>query len=218
VVGLDIAFHDCGFDIVQMVELEAKYVQTLNLNSLPGKGLENSRAICIDIREFIPTPDLKVDFIIGGPPCQTFSAAGRRAAGVAGTSDARGTLFQEYVRLLKTLQPKGFLFENVYGIIGAQKGEAWALIQTAFKEAGYTIHFRVLDAADYGVPSIENVYLLLVSGKGIIYFLIQLMAQIPLIENLFTQQEKQLKVLIYRMLMRVLEEGTDTCLQIYRPV
>jgi len=150
--GLDIAFHDCGFDIVQMVELEAKYVQTLNLNSLPGKGLENSRAICIDIREFIPTPDLKVDFIIGGPPCQTFSAAGRRAAGVAGTSDARGTLFQEYVRLLKTLQPKGFLFENVYGIIGAQKGEAWALIQTAFKEAGYTIHFRVLDAADYGVP------------------------------------------------------------------
>jgi DNA (cytosine-5)-methyltransferase 1 len=150
--GLDIAFHDCGFDIVQMVELEAKYVQTLNLNSLPGKWLENSRAICIDIREFIPTPDLKVDFIIGGPPCQTFSAAGRRAAGVAGTRDARGTLFQEYVRLLKTLQPKGFLFENVYGITGAQKGEAWALIQNAFKEAGYRIHFRVLDAADYGVP------------------------------------------------------------------
>ncbi len=150
--GLDIAFHDCGFEIVQMVELEAKYVETLKLNSLPGKWLENSKALCIDIREFIPTSELKVDFIIGGPPCQTFSAAGRRAAGVAGTNDARGTLFQEYVRLLKTLQPKGFLFENVYGITGAQKGEAWALIQTAFKEAGYTIHFRVLDAADYGVP------------------------------------------------------------------
>ncbi len=163
--GLDIAFHDCGFEIVQSLELEAKYVQTLKLNSLPGKWLENSQPfdastqlsaqgipLCIDIREFIPTPDLKVDFIIGGPPCQTFSAAGRRAAGVAGTSDARGTLFQEYVRLLKTLQPKGFLFENVYGIIGAQKGEAWALIQAAFKEAGYTIHFRILDAADYGVP------------------------------------------------------------------
>jgi DNA (cytosine-5)-methyltransferase 1 len=150
--GLDIAFHDCGFEIVQSLELEAKYVQTLNKNSLPGKWLENSQPVCIDIREFIPTPDLKVDFIIGGPPCQTFSAAGRRAAGVAGTSDVRGTLFQEYVRLLKTLQPKGFLFENVYGIIGAQKGEAWALIQAAFKEAGYTIHFRILDAADYGVP------------------------------------------------------------------
>lgn len=150
--GLDIAFHDCGFEIVQMIELEAKYVQTLIHNSQPGKWLENSNALCIDIREYAPNPDLKVDFIIGGPPCQTFSAAGRRASGVAGTSDARGTLFQEYVRILKTLQPKGFLFENVYGITGAQNGEAWKEIQTAFKEAGYTIHFRVLDAADYGVP------------------------------------------------------------------
>lgn len=150
--GLDIAFHDCGFEIVQMIELEAKYVQTLIHNSQPGKWLENSSAVCIDIREYSPNPDLKVDFIIGGPPCQTFSAAGRRASGVAGTSDARGTLFQEYVRILKTLQPKGFLFENVYGITGAQNGEAWKEIQTAFKEAGYTIHFRVLDAADYGVP------------------------------------------------------------------
>ncbi|MBD1839334.1 DNA cytosine methyltransferase [Coleofasciculus sp. FACHB-64] len=150
--GLDIAFHDAGFDIVEMVELEAKYVQTLEKNSRSGKWLENSKPICTDIKEFIPSPNLKVDFIIGGPPCQTFSAAGRRASGVAGTSDSRGTLFQEYVRLLKMLQPKGFLYENVYGITGAQKGEAWKEIQNAFKEAGYIIHFRVLDAADYGVP------------------------------------------------------------------
>ena len=150
--GLDIAFHDAGFDIVAMVELEAKYVQTLDKNSQPGKWLENSKPICIDIRKFFPSPDLKVDFIIGGPPCQSFSAAGRRAAGVTGTSDSRGTLFQEYVRILKTLQPKGFLFENVYGITGARKGKDWQEIQNAFKEAGYTIHFRVLDAADYGVP------------------------------------------------------------------
>jgi DNA (cytosine-5)-methyltransferase 1 len=150
--GLDIAFHDCGFEIVQMIELEDKYVQTLEQNSQPGKWLEHSHPLCIDIRDFFPNPNLNVEFIIGGPPCQTFSAAGRRAAGVAGISDARGTLFQEYVRILKTLQPKGFLFENVYGIMGAQNGEAWKQIQTAFQDAGYTIHFRILDAADYGVP------------------------------------------------------------------
>ncbi|MDF5732337.1 MAG: DNA cytosine methyltransferase, partial [Rhizonema sp. PD38] len=150
--GLDIAFHDAGFDIVQMVELEAQYVQTLKKNSMPGKWLENSQPICIDIREFFPTTNLKIDFIIGGPPCQSFSAAGRRASGVAGTSDSRGTLFQEYVRLLKTLQPKGFLFENVYGITGTQKGKDWQEIQNAFQQVGYTIHFRILDAADYGVP------------------------------------------------------------------
>jgi DNA (cytosine-5)-methyltransferase 1 len=119
---------------------------------MPGKWLENAKPICIDIRKFFPSPELEIDFIIGGPPCQTFSAAGRRASGVTGTSDSRGTLFHEYVRLLKTLQPKGFLFENVYGITGAQQGEAWREIQKSFGEAGYKIHFRVLDAADYGVP------------------------------------------------------------------
>jgi DNA (cytosine-5)-methyltransferase 1 len=150
--GLDIGFHDAGFEIVQMVELEAKYVRTLERNSQPGKWLSKVHPTCVDIRKFVPDSHLKVDFIIGGPPCQTFSAAGRRAAGVAGTSDARGTLFQEYVRLLKALQPKGFLFENVYGIIGAQKGEAWRQIQKAFRDAGYRIYFRILDAADYGVP------------------------------------------------------------------
>jgi len=150
--GLDIAFHDAGFEIVEMIELEAKYLQTLQKNSQPGKWLEGSKPICMDIRNYIPAPDFKVDFVIGGPPCQTFSAAGRRAAGVAGTTDSRGTLFQEYVRILNLLQPKGFLFENVYGITGANKGEAWQEIQEAFKEVGYSIYFRILDAADYGVP------------------------------------------------------------------
>ncbi|GAB4464745.1 MAG: hypothetical protein OHK0037_19060 [Elainellaceae cyanobacterium] len=150
--GLDIAFHDAGFEIIEMVELEAKYVQTLQQNSQPGKWLDGSKPICMDIKKYIPSSDFKVDFIIGGPPCQTFSAAGRRAAGVAGTTDKRGTLFQEYVRILKLLQPKGFLFENVYGITGANQGEAWQEIQEAFKEVGYSIYFRILDAADYGVP------------------------------------------------------------------
>jgi DNA (cytosine-5)-methyltransferase 1 len=150
--GLDIAFHDSGFEIVQMVELEAKYIQTLRKNSQPGRWLEGAEPICTDIRDYSPDPDLKIDFIIGGPPCQTFSAAGRRAAGVSGTTDARGTLFQEYVRILKLLQPKGFLFENVYGITGANGGKAWQEVQKAFREVGYSIYFRILDAADYGVP------------------------------------------------------------------
>lgn len=135
-----------------MVELEAKYIQTLQRNSLSGKWLSGAKPICIDIKEYLPTFNFKIDFIIGGPPCQSFSAAGRRAAGVSGITDIRGTLFQEYVRILKTLQPIGFLFENVYGITGANKGEAWQEIQEAFREVGYKIYYRILDAADYGVP------------------------------------------------------------------
>lgn len=150
--GLDIAFHDVGFDIVQMIEMEPKYVETLRVNSRRGRLIEGAKVLCMDIRDYEPEAGLSIDFIIGGPPCQTFSAAGRRASGVPGTSDPRGTLFSEYARILKQLQPTGFLFENVYGITGAQHGLAWKEIQEAFRSVGYSIHSRVLDAADYGVP------------------------------------------------------------------
>lgn len=150
--GLDIAFHDGGFEVLEMVEIEQQFAATLGTNAQQGKMLEGAVARCIDIREYQPPTDRAVDFIIGGPPCQTFSAAGRRAAGVKGTSDPRGTLFEEYVRVLRTLRPVGFLFENVYGMTGAEGGDPWREIQEAFRTAGYSIHFRVLDAADYGVP------------------------------------------------------------------
>ena len=150
--GLDIGFHDAGFSIINMVEVDERYVETLQANCGNGKYFDQAQATCIDIRNFTPKKDLEIDFIIGGPPCQTFSAAGRRAAGVQGTDDDRGMLFWEYVRILKQLSPAGFLFENVYGITGAQNGEAWQQIKEAFANAGYQIFHRILDAADYGVP------------------------------------------------------------------
>lgn len=150
--GLDIGFHDLGFEIIESVEIEPKFCNTLILNSGEGKKFPSSKPNCIDIREYTGDNLGEIDFIIGGPPCQTFSAAGRRQGGVLGTTDARGVLFREYVRLLKKLQPKGFLFENVYGIIGAQNGKAWEEIKNSFSEVGYKLHYRILDAADYGVP------------------------------------------------------------------
>ncbi len=150
--GLDIGFSDVGFNIVQAVEIEKKFCETLDKNSGTGKIFENSRVSCVDIRNFSSEGLGKIDFVIGGPPCQTFSAAGRRANGVLGTTDARGVLFREYVRLLKELSPVGFLFENVYGITGAQGGAAWREILDDFSTVGYKLFYRILDAADYGVP------------------------------------------------------------------
>lgn len=150
--GLDIGFSDAGFDIVESVEIEKKFCATLQLNSGEGRRFNHSKVNCVDIREFSGRELGFIDFIIGGPPCQTFSAAGRRANGVLGTTDARGVLFREYVRLLNELRPRGFLFENVYGLTGAQGGEAWREIQDSFAAAGYTIFSRILDAADFGVP------------------------------------------------------------------
>lgn len=150
--GLDIGFHDVGFEIIESVEIESKFCQTLMLNSGEGKRFEHSKVNCIDIKEYKSDHLGRIDFIIGGPPCQTFSAAGRRANGVLGTTDARGVLFREYVRLLQELSPIGFLFENVYGIIGAQGGKPWEEILQSFSDVGYKLFYRIVDAADYGVP------------------------------------------------------------------
>ena len=150
--GLDIGFSDAGFDIIESVEIESKFCETLLLNSGEGKQFKISKVNCIDIREYTGQNLGEIDFIIGGPPCQTFSAAGRRANGVLGTTDARGVLFREYVRLLEELKPMGFLFENVYGIVGAQGGKAWEEIKSSFLAAGYKLFYRIIDAADYGVP------------------------------------------------------------------
>jgi DNA (cytosine-5)-methyltransferase 1 len=150
--GLDIGFHDAGFTVETAVEIDERFAATLKGNAVSGGYLEGTKVLCGDIRDYHPTQTEQVDFLVGGPPCQTFSAAGRRAAGVQGTQDARGTLFQEYIRLLTLLKPRGFLFENVYGITGAEGGKAWETIRTGFEEAGYRIAYRILDAADYGVP------------------------------------------------------------------
>jgi DNA (cytosine-5)-methyltransferase 1 len=150
--GLDIAFHDAGFQVERAVEIDERFAATLRANAGPGGYLEGTEVLCQDVRDFHPPATWKIDFLLGGPPCQSFSAAGRRAAGVQGTQDERGTLFQEHVRLLKRLQPRAFLFENVYGITGAEQGRAWQSICRAFQESGYHLAYRILDTADYGVP------------------------------------------------------------------
>ncbi|MCL2148605.1 MAG: DNA cytosine methyltransferase, partial [Methanomassiliicoccaceae archaeon] len=150
--GLDIGFHDSNFDIVECVELEREYCETLRNMSGAGGRMEGAGVRCTDIRDYSAEHLGDIDFVIGGPPCQTFSAAGRRANGVMGTDDSRGMLFKEYVRILGDLSPRGFLFENVYGITGAQGGGPWREITDSFSKIGYRLHHRVLDSADYGVP------------------------------------------------------------------
>lgn len=153
--GLDVGFHQAGFDIVGCVEIEEAYCKSLEANKKSGKYYSNTAKIhCTDIRKFSPEEYLGagIECIIGGPPCQTFSAAGRRSGGVLGTKDERGKLFEAYCHILSVLKPKVFVFENVYGLPGANNGEPWKEIVNAFSELGYKLSADVLDAADYGVP------------------------------------------------------------------
>jgi DNA (cytosine-5)-methyltransferase 1 len=90
----------------------------------------------------------KVDFFIGGSPCQSFSIAGHRG----GFEDTRGTLFHDYARLIKQLQPKVFIYENVYGVLNHDKGQTWKIMQNVFSELGYYFKWQIMDAKNYGMP------------------------------------------------------------------
>lgn len=121
--------------------------------NLGGLLASNTQVVQADVRNILSTDLPKnIDLIIGGPPCQSFSASGRRAGGAPGRLDERGTLFEAYCRLIDQVKPKAFLFENVRGILGTNNGEDWKAIVKTFSEIGYKISYRILDALDYGAP------------------------------------------------------------------
>lgn len=90
----------------------------------------------------------KVDLFVGGSPCQSFSIAGARG----GFEDTRGTLFYEYARLVKEIEPKIFIYENVFGVLNHDKGRTWETMQNVFEDLGYFYKWNVLDAKNYGIP------------------------------------------------------------------
>lgn len=162
--GLDLGFHQAGFDIVFASDVEKVFCSTLHANV--GRYVSEHVTIrCADIRDLRASHvPVKVDLVIGGPPCQTFSASGRRAGGAAGRLDPRGTLFEAYCRILEKLRPAGFLFENVRGILGTNRGRDWRQIVSTFSDLGYRLSYRILDACDYGIPQ-HRERLLLVGHK-----------------------------------------------------
>lgn len=91
----------------------------------------------------------KIDMIIGGPPCQAYSLLGRHRKTME--NDPRTLLYLQYGKFLKEFTPKGFVFENVPGLLSAKKGEHFQNLRTYFDELGYKVHYKMLNASDYGV-------------------------------------------------------------------
>jgi DNA (cytosine-5)-methyltransferase 1 len=90
----------------------------------------------------------KVDLLVGGSPCQSFSFVGHQG----GFDDARGTLFYDFVRLVDEIKPKMFLWENVKGVYTHDKLKTWEVISKCFDNTDYTWHHAVLNSKDYGIP------------------------------------------------------------------
>ena len=104
-----------------------------------------------DIRFLDATPYKdKVDLLVGGSPCQSFSTVGFQG----GLDDTRGTLFYDYARIIQEVRPKVFIYENVRGLTTHDKGNTWKKIRYIFENTlGYKISEpQVLNAADYGIP------------------------------------------------------------------
>ena len=90
----------------------------------------------------------KLDLLVGGSPCQSFSMVGKRK----GFDDTRGTLFYEFARVVKESQPNVFIFENVKGLLNHDNGNTFETIKATFDELGYKYFYQVLNAKNYGIP------------------------------------------------------------------
>ena len=115
--GLDLGFERSGFEIPVANEFDPTIWETFKVNHPKTKLIEG------DIRNIQEEdfPD-EVDGIIGGPPCQSWSEAGS----LRGINDSRGKLFYDYIRILRSKQPKFFLAENVKGITNLAKGKVFS--------------------------------------------------------------------------------------------
>lgn len=94
----------------------------------------------------------QIDILMGGSPCQSFSIAGQRK----GFKDARGNLFFEFTRVIRECKPKVFIFENVKHLAFSNKGEDFKIVLNEFISLGYDIHYKILNAIDYGIPQQRN--------------------------------------------------------------
>jgi len=141
--GLDLGFEQAGFDVVWANEYDKTIWATYRYNH--KNTILNTKSIRDISNNDIPK---NLDGIIGGPPCQSWSLAGS----MKGIDDERGSLFFEYIRLLKYAQPKFFLAENVKGIVSKAHLAEFNNILNLFDEAGYNCKYKVLNAYDYEVP------------------------------------------------------------------
>ena len=124
------------------------YVKESYLLNRKFTGLWFEDVRFIDGREY----DGKVDILVGGSPCQAFSTYGKRG----GIEDARGTLFYEYVRIVKESRPKVFIYENVTGLLTIDNGKTFKSSLKMFNDIGYELKWKVLNAVDYNLPQLRR--------------------------------------------------------------
>ncbi len=149
--GLSIGFHTAGFTPVFFNDIDLDSANTFHANfpaATPFVGPIQELSASI-IRERTRLGAATLDVMIGGPPCQGFSIN----APIRSQEDPRNHLFHHYVRLvLEGLRPNFVVMENVPGLVSLDGGKSLESVLAAFEKAGYSVKFKILNAAHYGVP------------------------------------------------------------------
>ena len=158
--GLSLGFKTSGFDVCGHVEIDGDCCDTLSVNAKANESIIN-----IDITNHVEClKQLKssgvkeIDGIIGGPPCQAYSIAGRNKEENKMNEDPRNFLFESFDFLLRKYKPKFFIFENVTGMLSAKPFgiDINKTISSAFNKSGYFVNdnFKecVFDMSEFGIP------------------------------------------------------------------
>jgi DNA (cytosine-5)-methyltransferase 1 len=171
-MGLDIGLELAGFKTNVCVEIDKYFSDTIRTNKPNMTVLGDITELTT--KQILKSANLtigKVDLIAGGPPCQSFSTAGKRLS----VADPRGSLINNFIRVVREAKPRFFVMENVKGLRSAairhrplndrdsstlsdeeQLGSAFKEILRDFQTLGYTVIWDVLDAVDYGIPQFRE--------------------------------------------------------------
>lgn len=148
--GLSQGLKSANFEITFALDRDKDSCETYRRNH-PDTHVECRSITEMSSEEIEMLSGGKIDVIVGGPSCQSFSTAGRKNGWVK-KGDPRNDLWRQMLDVVKTLEPKAFLLENVPGLVYWKKGEFGATILEEFRALGYTVSHDILLAADYGVP------------------------------------------------------------------
>jgi len=167
--GLSTGFLDAGLNVAAGFELDARAVDAYNYNHAYRGG----RGFVADLNvasgaELLERAGIKrADFVVGGPPCQPFSIAGKRQ----GKRDIRADLVGHFIRIVDELKPSAFMLENVPNLAAISGGEFLDEVKAELRALGYTVDHRVVLAADYGVPqNRKRLVVLGMKGKKSVHF------------------------------------------------
>lgn len=155
--GLSLGFIEHGFELVFANDNNKEAGETFKFNH------PNSNFICEDIqkineKDLIPLIGNKeIDVLVGGVPCQSFSMVGYRTTGKdKNLNDPRHFLFKEFIRITNIVRPKIVIIENVKAILSSHDGFIKDSIVKELNEIGYKVDYKVLNAADFGVPQLRE--------------------------------------------------------------